>query len=243
MAERLGIFISGGGTTAAAISEAVISGKLPGLEIGCLIASTPSAGGIDKLVKLGFSAQDIVVVNPDDFRGGDKKVDEWGFGLALLKPLRERGITVVTQNGWMPHTPENVIEAFPDTIFNQHPGPVPEFGGKGMFGRRVHAAVLMFKRWTRRDLWTKAIAQRVGREFDSGVVVKAQRVDILRSDTTDDLQKRVLPKEHEVQIALLGDVVSGRVQEITRESALVLQGEESKLMLSKLLAQYLYPEG
>ncbi|MBI2021602.1 hypothetical protein HYS93_01815, partial [Candidatus Daviesbacteria bacterium] len=81
MVERLGIFISGGGTTAAAIAEAVVLGKIPKLEIGCLLASSAEAGGVEKLIRLGMPTQDIVVVNPDDFRGDDKKVDQWGFGL------------------------------------------------------------------------------------------------------------------------------------------------------------------
>jgi len=169
-------------------------------------------------------------------------VDPEGFGLAILKELRERRATVVTQNGWLPITPEHVIDEFRETIFNQHPGPVPEFGGRGMYGRRVHAARLLFVRETKRDFWTEAIAQRVDKRYDQGAVVKSTRVDILPDDTVDDLQQRVLPVEHRTQIDLLKDVASGNVKEIPSEK-LVRLGEEKILFIAKWSARLLYPHG
>lgn len=242
MKERLATLISGGGTTMQEIIRACQSGEIP-MNVACVISSTPTAGGIEKARRLGIPDHDIVVVNPDDFRGGDGKVDQEGFGLSILRQLRERGATVVTQNGWLPLTPRVVIEEYPETTFNQHPGPVPEFGGKGMYGRRVHAARLLFTRLTGRDSWTEAIAQRVHNEYDQGLVVKATRVDILPDDTVDDLQQRVLPIEHRVQIDLLKDVAAGSIRELTGRVRLVRPGEEQTLFLAKKLARLLYPHG
>lgn len=167
MKERLATLISGGGTTMREIIKASQSGEIP-MDIACVISSSPTAGGIEKAKLLGVAEKDIIVVDPNDFRGSDKKVDLESFGLKILTELRSRGITVVTQNGWMPITPENVIDEYSDTIFNQHPGPIPEFGGKGMYGRRVHAARLLFTRITNRDSWTQAVVQRVRKELDQG---------------------------------------------------------------------------
>ena len=150
MRERLATLISGGGTTMQEIVKACQSGAIS-MDIGCVLSSSPTAGGIEKAKRLGIPDKDIVIVDPNDFRGDDKKVDQEGFGQAILRQLRKRGVTVVTQNGWLPLTPKNVIEEYVEKIFNQHPGPVPEFGGRGMHGRRVHAARLLFVRETRRN--------------------------------------------------------------------------------------------
>lgn len=242
MSERLATLISGGGTTMQEIIKACQSGEIP-MNIACVISSTPTAGGIEKARKLGVSDHDIVVVDPDDFCGEDGKVDQEGFGLQILRQLRERGTTVVTQNGWMPLTPRIVIEEYPETMFNQHLGSTPEFGGKGMYGRRVHAARLLFTRLTGRNSWTEAIAQRMHGEYDQGSVVKATRVDILPGDTVDDLQQRVLPIEHKVQIDLLKDVANGNIRELTGREKLVRPGEEQTLFLAKRIARLMYPHG
>lgn len=240
MRQRLAILISGGGTTMQEIVKACQSGEVP-MDIACIISSTPTAGGIEKAKSLGIPDRDIIVIDPNDSRGSDKKIDSENFGLKILEELRARGVTVVTQNGWMPLTPRNVIDEYSQTIFNQHPGPVPEFGGKGMYGRRVHAARLLFVRETKRDYWTEAIAQRVHANFDQGVVVKSARVDILPGDTVDKLQERVLPIEHRVQIELLKDVARGNVKEILGRKLLVRPGEEKILFQAKKAARLLYP--
>lgn len=224
------------------VVKACQSGEIS-MDIACIISSSSSAGGIEKARHLGIPEKDIVIIDPNNFRGADKKLDLEGFGLEILKELKGHGVTVVTQNGWMPLTPESVIDAYQGAIFNQHPGPVPEFGGQGMYGRRVHAARLLFTRMTKRDGWTEAIAQRVHRDFDQGVVVKSERVDIFPEDTVDTLQQRVLPVEHRVQIELLRDVVAGNVKETTRREKLVYPEEEQVLLVAKRVAKLLYPHG
>lgn len=244
MKERLGILISGGGTTMAEIIKASKSKRLR-MDIGCVIASHDNTVGIYKAQDLGIREQDIEVVDPKDFRGPDGFIDPNKFGEKLLSVLQSHGVTVVTQNGWLPKTPAMVINAFPNKIFNQHPGPVPEFGGKGMYGRRVHTAVLLFRRLTGSDnMWTEAVAQRASHEFDLGAVIKSKKVGILPTDTPDDLQKRVLPIEHELQIQLLSDFINGNIKEKPIPSVpLVWQHQKDTLHLAKKMACLLYPKG
>ena len=242
MKERLATLISGGGTTMQEIVKACQSGEIP-IDVACVISSSPNAGGIEKAIKLGIPNRDIVIVDPNDFRGDNGEVDQEGFGLQILEELRERGVTVVTQNGWLPFTPEMVVGEYSEAMFNQHPGPVPEFGGQGMYGRRVHAARLLFVRMTERDFWTEAIGQRVHKNYDQGVVVKSAKVDILPEDTVNDLQQRVLPVEHRVQIDLLKDVASGNIRAVTTREALVRPEEKQVLCLAKRVAKMLYPHG
>lgn len=231
------------------IIKACQSGEIPNMDIACIISSKTDAGGIEKARALGVSSDDIVIVDPRDFKDG-KEVDQVRFGEKLLEELGKRGVTAITQNGWLPKTPESVIKEYEGKIFNQHPGPVPEFGGKGMYGRRVHAAVLLYRRWTNGDNWrcvehwTEVIAQRVDKNYDMGAVVKKVRVVILPDDTPEDLQKRALPIEHRVQIDLLKDVASNIVKELGKRPPIVTTpAEQFILELSKKMAMLLYPKG
>lgn len=243
MTERLATFVSGGGTTMQEMIKECQSGKLP-IDIACVLSSNPTAGAIEKARRLGIPERDIVVVDPGNFRGDNGKIDQEEFGYKIVQVLREHDATVVTQNGWLPKTPEIVINAFPWNIFNQHPGPVPEFGGKGMFGRRVHTAVLLFNRMTRREEpWTEAIAQWVYCDYDQGPVVRSERVNIFSADTVEDLQQRVLPVEHDVQIQLLHDIANRDIAERAPRPRLVTPQEVPVLAFAKKVARLLYPNG
>ena len=89
----------------------------------------------------------------------------------------------------------------------------------------------------------KHLKQSFKRMIDQGLVVKATRVEILPEDTVDDLQQRVLPIEHRVQIDLLKDVAKGNIRELTGGEKLVRPGEEQTLSLAKKIARLMYPHG
>jgi phosphoribosylglycinamide formyltransferase 1 len=235
--ERLGSLISGGGTTMQEIIRASQSGDIPGLEVACVIASRPDAGGIDKARRLGIPERDIIVIDSRAFRA-----DRAAFGERIISVLADRGVTVVTQNGWLPLTPESVIRAYEGNIFNQHPGPPEAFGGKGMMGRAVHAAVLEFQRLTGRIFDTWVVGHRVAAGLDEGAVVKRAKVAVEPGDTAESLQARALPAEHRVQVELLRDFVRGELQALAPET-LVFPGEEPLLEEAKRIARERFPRG
>ena len=112
-----------------------------------------------------------------------------------------------------------------------------------MYGRRVHATVLLFRRITEGDMWSEVIAQRVHKEYDQGVVVKSKKVSILPTDTVDELQQRALPIEHRVQIEMLKDLATGDIQEVLTREIIVHSGQEEILETAKKVAGLLYPKG
>ena len=245
MIERQGIFISGGGTTMAKVIEACQIKIITGVETGCVIASDPNAGGIQKAIDLGVPKENIFVINPNDFRNPSApKTNQVEFGEKIIETLKSRRVSFVTQNGWMPLTPKNVIDEFSGRIFNQHPAPVPEFGGKGMYGRRPHQAIIEFSRLTgRTDLWTEVIAQRSASSYDAGAVVGSARIYFDLNDTGDTLQQRALPFEHQLQIKMVQDFVNGNLIEIHRTETIVFPGQEDALQEAKRLAIAKYPNG
>ncbi len=238
---RIALLISGGGTTAAEIILASRSGRLNGIEPALVIGSRAGIPGIERAAEAEMLKDNVVVIQPGDFE------NEKAFGEAIIKACEARGVEFIGQYGWMPKTPQNVIERFQGMMVNQHPGPLdpgrPDFGGTGMYGRRVHAARLYFVRRTNRDFWTEATAQRVAVEFDGGTVLKRKQVLILPDDDVGSLQERVLPVEYETQIETLRDFAAGEIKELKRETPLVLPGEEKILEEAKKAAILLFPKG
>ncbi len=238
---RLALLISGSGTTATAIIQACKSSELP-IKPAVVIASSKEASGIQRIVGGGFSKENIKVIDPT------KCTDRSDFAEKLLTVCEEKKVDIVGQYGWLPLTPKKFIQKYEGRIINQHPGPLDssgagDFGGKGMWGRRVHCAILYFRRVTNHDFWTEATTHLVTAEFDKGGVIKRKKTAILPNDTVEDLQKRVLPIEHQVQIEALRDFAHNRVQVVKRDTPLIKEQEKSALEEAKKIAGILYPEG
>lgn len=240
--ERLVSLISGGGTTMEQIVRAVRRKEIRGLEIGGVIASTRNAGGLAKARNLLIPDECVRVVSRSPYRRADESFDEEGYAQELHDALAEMGATVVTQNGWLPQTPASVIAQYPGRIFNQHPGHPVEFGGEGMYGRRVHAALLEFQRRVKRVFPAYVVAQHVDERIDAGSVVQCAAVPVREDDTVESLQQRALPFEHDVQITLLQALTEGRLREIELPTFVHAQ-ELSHLMEAKRVAIEAYPKG
>ena len=240
---KLAMLISGGGTTAAAIIQACQNGELfgSGLEPALVVASKENIDGIERIKNLGFLEKDIVIISPKDFSTPEE------FGTAIIRACRERNVDIIGQYGWLHKTPANVVEAYKDKMINQHPGPLDpghlDFGGAGMYGRRVHSARLCFVKKTNRDFRTEATAQKVAANYDEGAVLYKKTVEILPDDTVESLQARVLPIEHSVQIETLKMLANGTLREIIRDDRLINPGEKKILEECKKEAVKLYPNG
>lgn len=204
MRERLAILISGLGTTMAEIIKAQKSGELK-LDISCIISNNPNAIGLQKAKDLGIPKKDIIVIETQPHST---------FSQRLLTELKSRNVTAVSQNGWLPLTPIEVINAYPNKIFNQHPGNPLNFGGKDMWGLTVHQAAINYFKTTGQEENTYMVVQQVAQHFDEGKILKATPVLIMADDTAKSLQKRALLIEHQTVIALLKDLVDNNIKPV-----------------------------
>lgn len=238
---RLAMLISGSGSTMEAIGKACHEeGPLHGLvKPVVVITSRDNNPGIAKAETLGIPVEKVL---RNRFPKGREGVTL--YGAELLWTLCQYNPDVVTLNGFLVQISPKVIQAY--KMYNQHPGP-RELGGPGMFGRRVHAAAIIYNRLLKRNpSWTEVIAQRVDPQYDQGGVVKSERVTILATDTVESLQTRVLPIEHRVQIKLLKDVALGSVHEVNRPDAFVhplKPWEHVVLYAAQKAGITLYPQG
>ncbi|MDO8444358.1 MAG: formyltransferase family protein [bacterium] len=242
---RFAALVSGGGSTMKRIGDACLWGKLNNLiELVLVVASKPGIGAIEKARELGLPDDRIHVCNPRDYSTPK------AFGQAIIGLFRRWGIEQIGQHGWLPLTPENVIEAYDGHIINQHPGPLdtgfPDFGGPGMYGRRVHCARLLYIQQTGRseDLFTEATAHRVTPEFDRGSIIGWTSMPIRPDDTVESIQKVLLSAEHQLQIDVLEKVALGRrLKPLVRTHRLVPDDWVPLLEECKRLACLLYPNG
>jgi phosphoribosylglycinamide formyltransferase/phosphoribosylglycinamide formyltransferase-1 len=112
-------------------------------------------------------------------------------GSQLLELLRQFRIDLVVLAGYLKRIPSRVIREYAGRIINIHPALLPGFGGEGMYGARVHEAVIASGAKE-----TGVTVHLVDEDYDRGPIVAQWRVPVGKSDTADSLATRVLGVEH-----------------------------------------------
>jgi phosphoribosylglycinamide formyltransferase-1 len=118
--------------------------------------------------------------------------DEW------LSRLRQYRVDLLVLAGYLKLVPPSVVAQFRDRILNVHPALLPAFGGAGMYGRRVHQAVLASGA---RE--SGATVHLVDEVYDRGRILAQTRVPVLPGDTPERLAARVLEAEHRLLPAVV----------------------------------------
>lgn len=124
--KRLALFASGSGTNVENIAR-YFDGHAE-ISVELILCNNPSAGVIERANRLGIP---IRLFDRQQFRSGE--VRSW---------LEEARIDWVILAGFLWLVPKELVEAFPNRILNIHPALLPSYGGKGMYGDRVHEAVV-----------------------------------------------------------------------------------------------------
>lgn len=181
MSMRVAVCISGSGSNLAALLAAFPRGSEA--DIALVISSRRSAGGLGHAEAHGVPA--VILEDPAD-------PAQW------LAPLEQHGIELVVLAGFLRLVPPAVIERYQGRILNIHPGPLPEFGGPGMYGERVHAAVLAAGLAE-----TRATVHLVDEAYDRGEVLASVPVPVHPDDTAVTLAARVLAMEHRLLPAVV----------------------------------------
>lgn len=132
-------------------------------------------------------------------------------GTQLLDLLRQFRIDLVVLAGYLKRIPPLVIREYAGRMINIHPALLPAFGGEGMYGARVHEAVIESGATE-----SGVTVHLVDDEYDRGPIVAQWRVPVEKSDTAESLAARVLAVEH---------IVYPRVIEMVA----ILQNTESKI--------------
>jgi formyltetrahydrofolate-dependent phosphoribosylglycinamide formyltransferase len=188
MTMRLAFAISGRGSNLAALLAALPAG---GPAEVVLVLSNRAAVGLD----LARERRIPTLVLPDPADGG-----------AWLDALATHRVDLIVLAGYLKLVPPPVVQQYRGRIINIHPALLPAFGGPGMYGRRVHEAVLASGAAV-----SGATVHLVDEVYDRGTVLAQARVPVLPGDTTDTLAARVLEVEHRLLPAVvLAAAAAGR---------------------------------
>lgn len=176
MKTRIAVLASGGGTNLQAILDHFTSlGDAASGEVVVVLSNRAGAGALERARAAGVDAVVFDARSEDD----------------LSRILTGRGVELVVLAGYLRLVPPSVIAHFEGRIVNVHPGPLPRFGGSGMYGVRVHEAVLAA------GLDQTAVTVHLVTDgYDEGPALSTWPVPVLAGDTPAVLAARVLRVEH-----------------------------------------------
>lgn len=128
---------------------------------------------------------------------------EWTDGEAVLSLLKDKHIDFVVLAGFLAHVPDCILHAYPNKIINIHPSLLPKFGGKGMYGDRVHQAVVAAG-----ETETGITIHYLNEHFDEGETIVQYKCPVLPQDTAEDVAKKVHALEYEYYPQVIARLLS-----------------------------------
>lgn len=134
--------------------------------------------------------------------------EDWITGDKVLAILQEYGIDFIVLAGFLIRVPDLLLHAYPNKIINIHPALLPKFGGKGMYGDRVHQAVIAAG-----EKESGITIHYINEHYDEGDVIFQAACPVLPSDTPDDVAKKVHVLEYTHYPILIDRIVAGLKEE------------------------------
>lgn len=179
---RIAVLVSGKarGSTLGALMDACQQGEIDG-EIALVIGTKPEAPALSR-------SNRSLVIEPSE--------NEQEYGAALLQALAKERIDLVCLAGYLRKLPSAVVAAYRGRIMNSHPSLLPAFGGRGLYGDRVHRAVV--------ESGVKVsgcTVHFVDEEYDAGPIILQLPVLTDPSESAEQWAQRLLPFEHDAYVA------------------------------------------
>ncbi len=180
---RIAVLASGGGSNLQALIDRLNTGGSAAARVELVVGSRAGIGALERAERAGIPALAL------DARtmGAETFCD------ALAQALATHRIDLVVLAGWLQLVPVEVVVRYHGRMVNVHPALLPAFGGKGMYGRRVHEAVIASGARV-----SGATVHLVDERYDEGAIVAQWPVPVLPGDTPEMLAARVLAVEHRI---------------------------------------------
>jgi phosphoribosylglycinamide formyltransferase-1 len=175
---KIGFLASGGGSSARAIVKALESGELAG-EARLMVSNNKSAPALDFAREHGVAA--LCIPTQADPEAADERIGQ---------AMADHGVELIVLSGYLRRLGPRTLARYGGRILNIHPGPLPQFGGEGMYGRRVHEAVLAAG-----VAESGVVIHLVDQEYDHGAAIARRVVPICAGDTAETLEARVREAE------------------------------------------------
>jgi len=198
---RIAVLASHEGTTLQSIIDACAQRRIEG-RVVAVISNNSGSGALRRAAAAAIQTFHLSSLTHSSADSLDA---------AICGALQQARADVIFLAGYMKRVGPRTLAAFPGRILNTHPALLPKFGGLGMFGDRVFEAVLAGG-----ESESGASVHLVDAEYDTGPVVRQERVRVLPGDTVESLKARVQACEREAIVKTLAAIASG---ELILESA------------------------
>jgi phosphoribosylglycinamide formyltransferase-1 len=183
---KIAVMVSGGGRTLANLADRIDRGELPAKIV--LVIASADCPAVARAEERGIHAVVMPGVIPE---------------AELERALRGAGAEFVVLGGYLKKV--NIPPAYRGKVINIHPALLPAFGGEGMYGRRVHEAVLAAGCDE-----SGCTAHLCDADYDTGPIVMQRRCRVLRDDTPQSLAARVFALEQEMYPEAIRAMIEGR---------------------------------
>lgn len=192
---RVGVLLSGSGTTLQNILDRIDDGSLTNVRIQKVVASRPSAGGLERAEDAGVPTS---VVHSLKFKNQETGETDWqAMSAEITDHLGDVDLVVLA--GFM--CLYKVPPKFVGKVINVHPALIPHFSGKGMYGDRVHTAVLAASATK-----TGCTVHFVDGQYDHGPIILQKECKVAKKDTVNSLREKVQTLEREALVAVIQKV-------------------------------------
>ena len=158
-------------------------------QVALIVCNKPTAGVLDIAIKNNIPT---LIIEKERFFNADNYLPE----------LRKYGIDFIVLAGFLWKMPANLIAIYPKKIINIHPALLPKYGGKGMYGSKVHQAVIDAK-----DSESGITIHYVDELYDHGEIIFQAKCAVSDADTPETLATKVHLLEHKYYPQVLADVI------------------------------------
>ncbi|MDR2634652.1 MAG: phosphoribosylglycinamide formyltransferase [Clostridiales bacterium] len=194
---KIAVLVSGGGTNIQSLLDACADGKLPHGEIVTVISDKAGVYALERAKTAGVNA---VLCNKKAYPSKSE------FEAAVLSELDKAGAELIVLAGFLSILSEDFVKRYPRRIINVHPSLIPSFCGDGFYGLKVHEAAL-----ARGVKLTGATVHFVDEITDGGEIILQKAVKVLKGDTAEILQKRVMKQAEHVILPKAVELTAKRI--------------------------------
>lgn len=180
-----------------AIIDACLQGRLHA-EVRVVIGNNSRSGALARARAHGI---------PTAHLSGITHPNETDLDRAIMETLDGHHADVVALAGYMKRLGHQVLSSYEGRLLNTHPALLPKFGGQGMYGDRVHEAVLATG-----EKVSGASVHLVEGDYDTGPVLSQIKVPVLERDTLETLRERVQAAEREHYVDVLERIAKGEIE-------------------------------
>ena len=194
MKNRIVVFASGGGSNFKSIYNNILNGKIENSIISILVSNNPLSGAVLFAKDRGI---ETFILNTKRY---PNKND---YNNILIQKLDKVKPALIVLAGYMKLIPSIITSIYDKRIINIHPAKLPDFGGKGFYGMKVHEAVI--KSGIKE---TAVTIHYVNEEYDQGMIIHEERVVVDKNDSIESLAKKVLSVDHSVYSKIINKILN-----------------------------------